>query len=246
MKYLFSWFIFSCLQAGYVYSNPSLQFSQTKTQYTLDFNSCPMKSSGDLAILLAKEFDQSQSLYKLKKKMHDERYKESYFLSTYQINYNPILKKLAFKFECPQLMAKIQIIKDGGQSFMGSLVETGEVFDPQYEILLRREKMIDKPIPYFAVSLKNLNDQKHLGVVKLLKQMNPNLYRQISEVILSDEDELTLILKTKKNAISVLFGKEYWDQKVDRVLKIQEYFEQKDKLPKFINLTSNKKVVVRF
>ena len=38
-------------------ANPVLQFSQTKTQYTLDFNSCPMKSSGDLAILLAKEFD---------------------------------------------------------------------------------------------------------------------------------------------------------------------------------------------
>lgn len=228
------------------FANPVLQFSQTRTQYTLDFSTCPMKSSGDLAILLAKEFDQTKSLYRLKKKIVDERYKEIYFLSSYLVNYNPIQKKLAFKFECPSLIAKIQITKENGISFLGSLVDTGEVFDPQYEVLLRREKIITNTVPYFAISLKNLNDQKQLSVVKLLKQMNPKIYQQISEVILNDEEELTLILKSKSKALSVLLGKEYWDDKVGRLIKIQDHFSQKEKKPSIINLTSNKKVVVRF
>lgn len=241
-------FIFTViyLYLSNAFANPDLQLTQTKTQYTLDFVSCPMKSSGDLAILLAKEFDATKSLFKIKKMMVNDRLKESYFLSSYQIGFNPILKRLSFKFTCPSLMAKIQIHRENGQSFLGSLVDTGEVFDPQYEILLRREKMIESSVPYFAISLKNLNDQKHLGVVKLLKEMNPKLYKQISEVIINDADELSLILKSKNNAISVSFGKEYWDQKVEKVIKIQEHFNQKERQPKFINLTSNKKVVVRF
>ena len=242
MKFLVALF----LLVSQVFANPVLQFSQTKTQYTLDFNSCPMKSSGDLAILLAKEFDNSKSLYKLKKKIIDERYKEIYFLSNYQVHYNPIVKKLAFKFECPGLIAKIQITKENGVSFLGSLVDTGDVFDPQYEVLLRREKLIAQSVPYFAISIKNLNEQKHIGVVSLLKQMNPKIYQQVSEVILNDSDELTLILKSKSKATSVLLGKEYWDDKISKLLKIQDHFSQKEKKPLVINLTSNKKVVVRF
>jgi uncharacterized protein YqkB len=229
-----------------IYANPGLQFTQTKTQYTLDFNSCPMKSAGDLAILLAREFDQSKSLYKLKRKFIDERYKEIYFLSNYSISYNPIAKKLSFKFECPALIARIQITKENGVNFLGSLVDTGEVFDPQYEVLLKREKLISSTVPYFAISIKNLNEQKHLSVVKLLKQMNPKIYQQVSEVILNESEELTLILKSKSKATSVLLGKEYWDDKISKLLKIQEHFSQKEKTPLVINLTSNKKVVVRF
>lgn len=227
-------------------ASPDLQLTQTKTLYALDFMSCPMKSSGDLAILLAREFDITKSLYKLKKMMQSERLKESYFLSSYHIGYNPVLKKLDFKFTCPGLIAKIQIQRENGQSFLGSLVDTGEVFDPQYEMLLKREKMIDSSVPFFAISLKNLNDQKHLGVVKLLKDMNPKLYKQISEVILNDMDELSFVLKSKNNATTISFGKEYWDQKVEKLVKIQDFFNQKEKQPKFINLASNKKIVVRF
>lgn len=242
MNFLIGLFFFTT----YINANPVLQFTQTKTQYTLSFNTCPMKSSGDLAILLAKEFDLSKSLYKLKKKIVEERYKENYFLSEYQISYNPILKKLAFNFECPSLIAKIQITKENGESFLGSLVDTGEVFDPQYEVLLKREKIISTQIPYFAISIKNLNEQKQLGVVRLLKQMNPQIYLQVSEVILNDSEELTLILKSKSKAVSVLLGKEYWDDKITKLIKIQEHFSRKDKKPVVINLTSNKKVVVRF
>lgn len=246
MKFLLKTFPFLILFSSMVIANPVLQFSQTRTQYTLKFNSCPMKSSGDLAILLAKEFDVTGSLYKVKKKLLDDRYKETYFLSDYKIEYNPITKKLAFDFECPGLIAKIQITKESGGSFIGSLVDTGDVFDPHYEVLLKREKIIAKSVPYFAISLKNLNQQKHLGVVKLLKQMNPKVYQQISEVILNEEEELTLILKAKSKAITVLLGKEYWDDKISKLLKIQDHFSQKDKMPSIVNLTSNKKVVVRF
>ncbi len=126
------------------------------------------------------------------------------------------------------------------------LVDTGDVFDPQYEVLLRREKLIANSVPYFAISIKNLNEQKHLGVVSLLKQMNPKVYQQVSEVILNDSEELTLILKSKSKAISVLLGKEYWDDKISKLSKIQDHFSQKEKKPLVINLTSNKKVVVRF
>jgi len=230
----------------FIKANSGLQLAQTKTQYVLNFNSCPMKSSGDLAILLAKEFDGTGSLYKLKKKIIDERYKEIYFLSDYKIDYNPITKKLYFEFNCPGLIAKIQITKEGGGSFVGSLVDTGDVLDPHYEVLLKREKIMNTPIPYFAISLKNLSQQKHLGVVKLLKQMHPKMYQQISEVILNDEEELTLILKSKTKATTVLFGKEYWDDKISKLIKIQEHFSQKEKMPSIVNLTSNKKVVVRF
>jgi len=229
-----------------VKANPVLQLSKTKTQYVLSFNSCPMKSSGDLAILLAKEFDATGSLYKVKKKIIDERYQETYFLSEYQIEYNPITKKLNFEFQCPGLIAKIQITKESGRSYIGALVDTGDVFDPQYEVLLRREKLINKMVPFFAISLKNLNQQRHLGVVKLLKQMNPKIFQQVSEVILNNEEELTLILKAKEKATTVLLGKEYWDDKISKLIKIQEHFSQKEKMPSIVNLTSNKKVVVRF
>ena len=73
-------YLIGCLLANIAVALPVLQFSHTKTEYTLNFNTCPMKSSGDLAILLAKDFDATGSLYKLKKKIIDERYRETYFL----------------------------------------------------------------------------------------------------------------------------------------------------------------------
>jgi len=205
-----------------------------------------MKTAADLAIVLAREFDQSKSLYTLKQKMIDERWQENYFVSDYSISFNPVKSILSFKFSCPRLLARVQITREGGQQYMASLVEDGKIYDPQYEVVLRREKMIAGNIPYFAVSLTSVNEQKHLPVVQLLKQMKPSIYQKISEVIFNDTQELTLIVKTKLGATTVFLGREYWDEKMNKLSKIEDYFNQQTRQPKIINLTSNKKVVVRF
>lgn len=226
---------------------PKVVFKNTETQYSLNWGNCPVKTSGDLAIILAREYDKSHSLFDLNKKIQAENWKEQYFLSSYEISYDMFRKKLSFNFNCPRILLRVQIFKNSGDNYYsGVLVDTGDVYDPNYEVILRREGVIQKKLPFLAMSLNDINEKKHLKVINLLNRFPRKLYDQLSEVVVDQNQELTLIMRNDEKVSSVFFGDDYWDDKLNSLIKINDYFITKQKYPSQINLTSNKKIVVKF
>jgi len=228
-------------------SSKTPTFSNTKTKYSLSWGSCPIKTSGDFAIMLAREFDQHTSLYKLRETIEKEHWKEKFYLSSYTIDYNFWENKLIFKFQCPKPLLKIQVYLQGtSQYYSGILVENGEIFDPQYEIELRRENNLKDRLPFFSISEEHVKNQKHHKIVEFMKLYPVNLSTKLSEVILNNNNELTLIMSKKNKALSVFLGSDYWDEKLTKLLAVDKYFLNLTNYPTQMNLTSLKKIVVKF
>ena len=76
--------------------------------------------------------------------------------------------------------------------------------------------------------------------------MDPMIARSISEVILSEEKNLTIILSLRNTPSSVFLGKDNWTEKVRKMERVVKYLDKKRKIPAIINLTNSKKVVVKF
>ncbi|MDC1173862.1 cell division protein FtsQ/DivIB [Bacteriovoracaceae bacterium] len=142
---------------------------------------------------------------------------------------------------------KVQIYKENGlDSYEAILVDNGELFDPTYEVLLRTEKKLKGQLPYFALPVGEIDKNIQKEVSHIVKKMSKNFRKKISEVILNDNKDLTIILSINGGPSSVFIGKEDWDEKVEKLKKIVSYMESKKKMPAIINLTNSKKVVVKF
>jgi hypothetical protein len=183
----------------------------------------------------------------VKLKIVKEKLKEKYFISDYKINYDPLRDQLNFKFGCPEPLMKVQIFKKSGlESYEAILVETGELYDPTYEVLLRAENKLSKPLPFLALPLEEMDKKMQKTVANLITKMNFKVRTNLSELILDDNKELTMILSSKNRASSVFLGKEEWNSKLKKLEKIVSYMGKKRKVPTIINLTNSKKVVVKF
>lgn len=183
----------------------------------------------------------------MKVKIVKEKLKDKYFISDYKINYDPLRDQLNFKFGCPEPLMKVQIFKKGGlESYEAILVETGELFDPTYEVLLRAENKLSKPLPFLALPVEEMDQKMQKDVANLVMKMHYKVRRRLSEVILDENKELTMILSSKNRASSVFLGKEDWNGKLKKLEKIVSYMGKKRKVPTIINLTNAKKVVVKF
>lgn len=218
-----------------------------KVQYRTFFGSCPSKAVGRLALTLMKEFEKENSLLSVKKKIVDDKLKDKYFLSSYKVDYSPVKKMLKFHFDCPKPLLKVQIYKDNGDEFYTAiLVENGELFDPTYEVLLRSEKKITKDLPHLALPADKLNTSHHKEIASLINKLGPKFEKRISEIILNDKAELTIILSVGRKPSSAFFGKDFWEEKALKLQKIVEYMSTKNSIPSVINLTNSKKAVVKF
>ncbi len=225
----------------------SKKYYAHKVQYRTFFGSCPSKAVGRLALTLMKEFEKENSLLSVKKKIVDDKLIDKYFLSSYKVNYSPAKKMIKFHFECPKPLLKVQIYKENGDEFYTAiLVDSGELLDPTYEVLLRSEKKLSKELPHLALPAEKMNANYHKEIASLLNKLGPKFENRISEIILNDKAELTIILSVGRKPSSAFLGTDFWDEKATKLQKIVEYMSTKNSIPSVINLTNSKKAVVKF
>jgi hypothetical protein len=221
--------------------------TQKDVHYRTYFGECPSKSSGMLSILLMKEFEKNHSLKDVKEKILSEKLDEKYFLSDYRISYNPVLKTLKINFECPEPLAKIQVYKSNGQEhYSAILADNSKMYEPQYENLMRVEKKLSYPLPLLAISMEQIESTAPTQLAQFIKKIQIDLRKQISEIILNKNNELTLIFALSGRATSVFMGADFWEEKLTKLSKIVAYVGKNKRYPTTINLVNSKKVVVKF
>lgn len=225
----------------------SKKYYANQIQYRTFFGNCPSKAVGRLALTLMREFEKEKSLLDIKKKIINEKLEDKYFLSSYKINYSPAQKMIRFDFDCPKPLMNVQIYKsDGDEFYTAVLVDSGKLFDPTYEVLLRSEKKIKNDLPHLAFPASKLNTELHKRITSLLNKLGEDFTEKVSEIILSEKEELTIILSIGSKPSSAFFGKEFWEEKAKKLQKIVKYMNKKKTIPSTINLKNSKKVVVKF
>lgn len=228
-------------------SNVPDRFTQKNINYRTYFGTCPSKSSGHLTLLLMKEFEKNHSLKDVKEFILNEKLHEKYFLSDYRISYNPVIKTLRVQLECPEPLAKLQVYKSNGQEhFSAILADNAKMYEPQYENLMRAEKKLNYQLPLLAISMEQLESSAPTDVANFIKKMEVDLRKQVSEIIISKNNDLTIIFALGGKATSVFMGADLWEEKLYKLSKIVGYVGKNKRYPSSINLVNSKKVVVKF
>jgi hypothetical protein len=237
----------SLVIAGLCLSPVSVSAVGKKINYKTNFGHCPSRTAGQLAMRLIKKFEEKKSLREVKKDILGSDLISTYFISDYKINFDPLRNALKFNFKCPRPLMKVQVYKENGlDSYEAILVENGQLFDPTYEVLLRSDRKLKKDLPFLALPVGTVKDRVEENITDLVKRMGPRFREKVSEVILDDKGEATVILSLKGNPSSVFLGKDEWVDKVDKLKRIISAMEKRRKYPAIINITNAKKVVVKF
>lgn len=218
-----------------------------KVRYKTYFGQCPSQVAGKLTLKLVRKFEDTNSLRSLKNLILEKDLKTKHYLSEYKVKYNPISRTLNFAFDCPVPLMKVQLYKDNGiESYSAILVDSGELYDPTYEVLLRSDGKINGTLPSLALPVGDLKPDLQKRVTKVVGNMDQKLRQKLSEVIVDEDNELTIILSVNNRPSSAFLGDDLWGEKVTKLHKIIEYMGTKKKTPSIINLTNPKKVVVKF
>ncbi len=243
MKKLINIFILSLLSTQVF----SVNIPKEKIKYKTSFGKCPSRAAGTLTLKLVKDFEANNSLRSMKNLITADRLKEKHFLSDYTIKYNPLDGMLNFIYDCPAPLMKVQIYKENGmESYEAILVDNGQLFDPTYEILLRTEKKLTYSLPYLAIPVGEMDKTVQKNITKIISGLDLVFRKLISEVIISDNKELTMILSIKGKPSSVFMGKDEWPLKMEKLTQTISYLSKNKKVPSVINITNSKKVVVKF
>jgi len=223
------------------------KFTQNNINYRTYFGECPSKSSGMLTLIIMKEFEKTRSLKQVKEKILSEKLDEKYFLSDYRISYNPVIKTLSVHLECPEPMAKVQVYKPNGQEHYSAILgDNAKLYEPHYENLMKAEKRLNIQLPLLAISMEQLEGSAPMDLARFIKIMDLDLRSQISEIIISKNNELTIIFGLGRKATSVFMGADLWEEKLTKLTKIVGYVGKNKRYPSSINLVNSKKVVVKF
>src|SRR5690606_4625542 len=141
-----------------------------------------------------------------------EKLDEKYFLSDYRISYNPVIKTLSVHLECPEPLAKVQVYKPNGQEHYSAILgDNAKLYEPQYENLMKAEKRLNIQLPLLAISMEQLEQAAPMDLARFIKIMNLDLRSQISEIIISKNNELTIIFGLGRKATSVFMGADLWE-----------------------------------
>jgi hypothetical protein len=222
-------------------------FTQKQINYKTYIGECPSKSSANFALIVMKEFEKNQSLKMVKEKILKDKLDEKHFLSDYRISYNPVIKTLRLQLECPQPLMKVQVYKsNGNEHYSAILGDNAKLYDPGYENHMKIEKKLTMNLPLLAISMKQLEGDAPTNLVHFIKLMEKDLRGQISEIILSKNNDLTIVFALGGKATSVFMGADLWEDKLTKLAKIIGYVQQNKRYPGSINLVNSKKVVVKF
>ena len=218
-----------------------------KVRYQTTFGNCPSRNVGKLTLKLIKVFEKNRSLREVKQLIVIGKLDKKHFLSDYNIRYNPLKNNLRLDFVCPEPLMKVQIYKENGvDSYEAILVEGGKLFDPTYEVLLREDKKLKTELPFLALPVSELNTELKVQIAHLVERLNPKFRQIIAEVIFNEDKDLTFILSINNLPSSVFFGKNEWEEKLTKLIRIVNYLGERKKIPAVINLTNQQKVVVKF
>lgn len=227
--------------------NAAVDSNEGEVKYRTSFGNCPSRTAGTLTLKLVKAFENNLSLSDVKDEIISEKLKEKHFISNYQIKYEPLKKLLKFNFECPKPLMKVQVYKDNGlDSYEAILVEDGFLYDPTYEVLLRGEKKLNYHLPHLALPIDKIQSPLRNIITKMIGNLKVSFRKKISELIIDEKNEMTIILSIKGRPSSIFLGTDAWDEKMVKLQKIVSYMEGKNKIPAVINLTNPEKVVVKF
>lgn len=222
-------------------------FSQKDIHYKTYVGECPSKSSAGFAMIVMKEFEKKHSLKNVKEKILHEKLDEKHFLSDYRISYNPVIKTLRLQLECPQPLLKVQVYKSNGEEHYSAILgDNAKLYDPGYEILMKAEKKLNYNLPLLAISTKQLEGDAPTSLAQFIKRMDKDHRGQISEIILSKSNDLTIVFALGGRATSVFMGADLWEEKLVKLSKIIGYVQKNKRYPGSINLVNSKKVVVKF
>lgn len=142
---------------------------------------------------------------------------------------------------------KVQVYKKNGmESYSAILVENGLLFDPTYEVLLQAEGKLNYELPSLAIPIGEIDSFKQSEISDVVSRIPLEFRKKLSEIILSQNNELTIILSIRGRPSSAFLGLGDWNTKVKKLQKIVRYMEAKKRIPAIINLTNSKKVVVKF
>lgn len=221
--------------------------TKKKVKYRTYFGKCPSRVVGNLTLKLVKTFEDTGSLKEIKKRIIRERLDEKHFLSQYDVRYNPLRSFLTFSFDCPEPLMKVQIYKKNGlEYYTAILVDNGKLFDPTYEYILETEKKLKTKLPSLALPIGEIDKSIQMKITKMVKNLDHDFRKKISEIILDDEKKLTIIVSNRGKPTSAFLGIDKWELKSKKLKKIISYMSKKRKTPSIINLTNDKKVVVKF
>ena len=222
-------------------------FTQKNINYRTYIGECPSKSANSFAMIVMKEFEKKNSLKDVKEKILNEKLDEKHFLSDYRINYNPVIKTLRINLECPEPLAKVQVYKSNGEEHYSAILgDNAKMYEPGYENLMKLEKKITGNLPLLAISMQQLEGDAPTELAHFIKLMGKDLRQQISEIIISKNNDLTIVFALGGKATSVFMGADLWDEKLIRLSKIVGYVQKNKRYPGSINLVNSKKVVVKF
>lgn len=230
-----------------IFSKYSFAARESQLKYWTSFGQCPSKSAGSFVLKLTNTFEANKSLLSLKKTIVENDLMDKYYLSDYKIDYNPVRKRLEFRLDCPGPLVKVHVYNNSGnESYEALLVTSGRLFDPTYEVLLRSEKKLDYQLPILSIQEDMLSDKINNRLVSIFNPLDLKMRKKISEIILDEHKEMTVIMSLKGRPSSVFLGKDNWEIKVEKLQKIISFMEKKKKIPAIINITNLKKVVVKF
>ena len=221
--------------------------SASKYKYKTSFGICPTRSAGNFVLDLIDIFEEKSSLREVKDKIVTEGLREKYFISTYEIKFDPFRKTLHFELDCPFPLMRVQIYKDGSfDSQYAILVDNGDLYDLNYETLLRKEKKLDQKLPSLALPQGPFDKKLQKKMIQMMNTMGMSARDKISEIIVDKTHDLTIILSVHDHPSSVFIGRGKWMEKVNKLRKIIHFLGFEDHFPSIINLTNSEKVVVKF
>jgi len=199
------------------------------------------------AIKLAKLFEEKNSLRALKMTILKDKLDSRHFISEYSITHNPFKQELEFKLNCPKPLMKVQVYKGTGYEYYDAiLAENGELLDPTYEVLLRKENKLNFELPHLALPVGEMEKHVQKSIASLVSLMNEDFKRYLSEIVVNENKEMTMIMSVNGQASTIFMGDTQWEEKLSKLKKITEYMSEKNRMPAIINLTNSKKVVVKF
>lgn len=230
-----------------IFSLNLAQAQSDRIQYKTIMGSCPNKSSTEFSLLLIEKFSENRDLYQLKKLIIKEKLDSKYFLSFYEIKYDPLQKFLKINLDCSKPILKVHITRKTGENFYTSLLtEDGKLLDPNYEVVLKSEKMLKEKLPSLVVPISFIDDNKISNFVSIVEKMPSTMKNEISEMVVNSDLEFTIIMSIKNRATTVFMGTSMWDEKIEKLIQMIGYMKEENKIPTVINMLNIKKIVVKF
>ena len=221
--------------------------AENKFKYKTFFGNCPAKSAGRLTLKLIQRMEEGEGLRSLKNFIEENELEQRHFLSKYNVELEPMRKHVKFEFDCPVPMFEVSVKKKKGKkSYKAILVENGELLDLTYEVLLRSEGKLSGPLPSLVMGIDKVDKKSQIQISQLFRERSLELRSKLSEVILNENDQMTVILSVKRRPSSVFLGKDDWRAKLEKLERLVDQLSKRKKFPRVINLTSSKKIVVKF